>query len=160
MFINPPTFGFSLLKWPYFDLCSYVLKPIVLFFGLTHHVLYIFFMGNMSHTACCFSLQQLAPTFSQGFDTWTTQSMLEWFRQKLKQPNCIIWYCVFEHGARLSCNPGRSQPSQCPIPPSASVLGSLPLQLRSENWRWHRCRFWMRMTKEMTLLSQKLRLPP
>lgn len=52
MFINPPTLCFSLLKWPYFDFCSYVLKPIMLFFGLTHRILYIFFMGNMSHTAC------------------------------------------------------------------------------------------------------------
>lgn len=76
----------------------------------------------------------------------------------LRQLNCTIWYCVFEHRARFSGNPGRNQLSPCPKAPSASVLGSLPLLLRNLRWDW--CRFWMRMTKDTTFLSQKLRLAP
>lgn len=47
----------------------------------------------------------------------------------LRQLNCLFDSVCLNLGPGLSSNPGRSPQSQCPIPPSASVLGSLPLQL-------------------------------
>lgn len=47
----------------------------------------------------------------------------------IQEKSPLFQMYLFEHRAKFSSNPGRSEPSQCPVLPSAFVLGSLPLQL-------------------------------
>lgn len=66
---------------------------------------------------------------------------------------CIIWCCVFGRGARLDSNPGRTQPSLCPEPPSVSLLGSQPLQLSLGKSKWSRSVF---LDEDLSLPAQIL----
>lgn len=101
MFINPPTLCFSLLKWPYFDFCSYVLKPIMLFFGLTRRILYIFFMGNMSHTACWVQRSVLCCKFKRLLNLLGLAAIIHSIFMWKWQSAIFYFYSMLKHTARF-----------------------------------------------------------